>query len=353
VINKRQRARRDAVLRDRRFELLIDAIAGHVSDFNARAVADVLWSFATLQHWPPTLLKPLLTGVSVQLEADAFEPQHLSTMAWALAKLECKPVRLLERIEQQSIPRLDAMNTQNVANLLWGLSKLNYQPTALLPPLSAVLVAPGALDSAKPVEVADIAFALGLIGKVGAHEDLLLALASRAAPDVGLSAFTSRQLVILIWAFARLKAASRLPEGLLDEWVGAVRTAHESTPLLEKDARNLERALSALGIDATWIKQSEMLYTWSVLASGGSGRASREYTDEELRSTFDAIDTDGSGDIDLSELTTAIQAISPDTDSATVRKMLELADADGDLEVSFDEFKDIFRSLLRASRSSA
>ena len=103
VINKRRRAGRDALLRDARFEKLVGAVAEHAADFNARAVADVLWSFATLQHWPPTLLTPVLTSVSVQLEADSFQAQHLSTMVWALAKLECKPVRLLEQMEAQAV----------------------------------------------------------------------------------------------------------------------------------------------------------------------------------------------------------------------------------------------------------
>ena len=49
---------------------------------------------------------------------------------------------------------------QNVANLLWGFASLRYQPAQLLPPLSAALASSGLCLSAKPVEVADLAFAL-------------------------------------------------------------------------------------------------------------------------------------------------------------------------------------------------
>ena len=52
----------------------------------------MLWSSATLQHWPPRLLSPVLTGVVRGLQADAFEAQHLSTMAWALARLNTNHV---------------------------------------------------------------------------------------------------------------------------------------------------------------------------------------------------------------------------------------------------------------------
>ena len=110
--NKKKRARRDAVLQDSRFNLLITALEVQCADGMAnapRSVADVLWSFGTLQHWPPSLLKPMLMSVLGQLEKGTFEPQHLSTVVWAFAKLETKPVRLLEQIEEQA--------TESVAKL--------------------------------------------------------------------------------------------------------------------------------------------------------------------------------------------------------------------------------------------
>merc|ERR1712232_475138 len=94
---------------------------------------------------------------------DAFEAQHLSTVVWALAKLECKPVRLLERIEAQAVSRLPGMSMQNYANLLWGFATLKYRPVDLLLPLSSALVGSGLIAAAKPVEVADTAYALSTL----------------------------------------------------------------------------------------------------------------------------------------------------------------------------------------------
>ena len=211
-INKRARAGRDALVRDKNFEKLVDATIVHASDFNARMVSDVLWSFATLQHWPPTLLKPLLTAVATLLQTDKFEAPHLSTTAWALAKLECKPVRLLEQIEEKAVPRLGLMNVQNCANLLWGFAKLNYNPKVLMPALSETLLAPGFLNTAKAVEISDLAFAVGQIGgaaPAAEHVQLLHALAARAGPDAEPrpADFSSRQLVILVWV------SGQRPEG--------------------------------------------------------------------------------------------------------------------------------------------
>ena len=104
-------------------------------------------------------------------------------------------MRLLERIEAQALERkaMEQMDMQNVANLLWGFASLRYQPTQLLPPLSAALANSGLCMSAKPVEVADLAFALSRLGQPGEHGPLLLALAGRASPSA-LSDFSSRQV---------------------------------------------------------------------------------------------------------------------------------------------------------------
>ena len=346
AINKHRRAGRDALLRDPRFELLMGATVDLAPDFSARSVADVLWSCATLGNWPATLLKPVLTSVAMQLQRDAFEVQHLSTMVWALARLECKPVRLLEQMEAQALPRLAVANTQNCANLLWGFSRLNYAPAQLLPALEREMLEREMLVDAKPVEVADLASALARVGTAGSHEGLLLALASRAAPEAILESFSSRQIVTLIDAFVKLDATACLPAGLIDAWVAHVRAAHQGTPLLAGDAASLEASLTKLGMESGWIKETEMLSAWSDLASSKPSRSQRAFTEDELRVVFASIDTDSSGDIDRAELGAAIRAIDPTASDETVETMLSFGDQDGDLEVSFDEFKHIMNTMV-------
>ena len=351
TLNKHDRAGRDALMRSSAFEQIVDSIISQADSFSPRSVADIAWSLATLQHLPAVLLKPLLTCIAKQLDLEGFEAQHLSTVTWSFARLQCKPVRLLEQIERQVISQMGSANVQNCAMLLWGFGKLNYTPKVLLPILSKRLLEPGMLESAKPVEVADIAFGLGLIGTPNAHDDLVLGLAARASADKSrgcLSSFSTRQVVILIWSVARLKAAALLPDGRLDEWVGAVRAGHEAIPLLAHDARNLERSLELLGLDASWIARSDILNTWMGGASGDvRSKSQREYTDEELRVAFTAIDTDDSGDIDPDELLKAIQTIRPDADASIVQQMLTFADTDGDEQISFEEFKQIILAGIR------
>ena len=122
--------------------------------------------------------------------------------------------------------------------------------------------------------------------------------------------------------------------------MSAVRAAHEATPLLVTDARNLERSLESLGLDASWVQRSEMLNTWTDLADGRSRRrAGRAYSDDELRTVFEAIDSDGSGDIDQAELLEAIRAIRPDATDDDVDRMLAVADGNGNDTIDLAEFK--------------
>jgi hypothetical protein len=96
-LEKKNRAERDALLRDPRFEALLDAVVKRAEEFTPRQTADLLWSFATLRHWPPMLLKPLLLRVVHHLDRNSFAPHQLSIVTWAFATLECKPVRAPRR----------------------------------------------------------------------------------------------------------------------------------------------------------------------------------------------------------------------------------------------------------------
>ncbi|EOD39201.1 hypothetical protein EMIHUDRAFT_223685 [Emiliania huxleyi CCMP1516] len=186
TLEKKRRAERDVLLRDPRFEALLDSVVGRAAEFNARQTADVLWSCATLRHWPPLLLKPLLLRVVYHLERE--------------------------------------LSPQNCANLLWGFAKLR-QPSAELLPVVAARLESGLLDECKPVEVSDLAYAT-------AAKELLAALATRALPHTCLPRFSSRQLVTL---------------ETLDAWRQAMRAAVDQRPLQKADRQSLEASLGKLG----------------------------------------------------------------------------------------------------------
>jgi len=86
---------------------------------------------------------------------------------------------------------------------------------------------------------------------------------------------------------------------------------------------------------------AEAAAEWNMLAGGRNRRNSKDYTDESLLEAFHEIDTDKSGSIEEAELEAAIRAMDPNASSAKIRDMLDFADADGDGQVTFEEFKKI------------
>jgi len=218
----------------------------------------VLWACATLQHWPPRFLKPVLTQVNTHLVSPSqngggFEPRHLSIVTWAFAILGCKPVRLLERIEERAEENIAGFNTQNCANLLWGMAKLGHN-TTLLPAVTKHLCSSGLVDECKPVEVSDLAYAAAKLGSSEAAAPLLERLTRRARLSTVLPQFSSRHLVNLVWAFARLEL--RPPDDVLLEWRAALLESSRRRPLVSADRDCLQEALRRLGEDeAEWTPQ--------------------------------------------------------------------------------------------------
>lgn len=306
---KRDRARRDAVLRDSRFLALIDATIELADKLSPRSVSDVMWGCATLQHWPPTMLKPVLTQARTHRAAPVRRrpratppraaptpgPPAAATAAGRLPPPEvrirgaaplahplvlCGPrvqagapaarrsgasrapqrrharpparpvqVRLLEMMEASTVKQLGAFNRQNCANVLWGFAKLNHRPTALMPCMCDRLIEPEFLDGLKPVEVADTAYALSVLGTAESEGPLLEALAARAEPETLLERFSSRQLVTMVGSFARFE---RRP-AQLGSWLEQIERAHARQPLLGVDRKSLEAALGTFGEAAEWL----------------------------------------------------------------------------------------------------
>jgi len=247
VIEKRRRAEREALLRDTRFEELFELIIEKSVDFTPRMTADVFWSCATLRHFPPALLRPLLTRVAAHLgtrERDNFEPNHLSIVMWAFAVLEIKPMVLIERLEQIAHQSISGFNTQNCANLLWGFAKLRA-PTTLLGPVSKHLISSGLIEECKPVEIADMSFAAASIGDAESAAPMLQAFKAQAQPDKQLEGFTSRQLVTLLWAFANIDVHPG--DEALTVWRQTVLELTSERPMMAADRRNLETALVRFG----------------------------------------------------------------------------------------------------------
>merc|ERR1712031_40911 len=72
-----------------------------------------------------------------------------------------------------------------------------------------------------------------------------------------------------------------------------------------------------------------------------SGKKKSELDDkekQEIKEAFDLFDTDGSGNIDIKELTIAMKALGCEPKPGEIEKMIGEVDDDGSGEIGFEEF---------------
>ena len=120
---------------------------------------------------------------------------------------------------------------------------------------------------------------------------------------------------------------------------GVLDTANETKAELNKERRKSRELEDSLG------DMAEASDAWNKLGQGRRARrGSRDlevYNDAALKQAFQTIDTDKSGSIEQSELTSAIRAMDPNASDQVIIDMIKYADADKDGKVDFEEFKKI------------
>jgi hypothetical protein len=97
------------------------------------------------------------------------------------------------------------------------------------------------------------------------------------------------------------------------------------------------------------LRETKQRFGSAILEKMGlsGNRISEEVFDRQLRLTFAEFDSDSSGSIDFDELAAAMAKLEIIVTDKVLLKFMEAVDADGNGQVSFEEFKSLAESVLR------
>eukprot|EP00941_MAST-03F_sp_MAST-3F-sp1_P001072 g1072.t1 len=149
-----------------------------------------------------------------------------------------------------------------------------------------------------------------------------------------------RQIRSEVVAMGKLKAVGETlfqGKGMTEDEQKAV--LHE----YEREMKELDLLMAATDAEAQGRDRGGNLFAAAMESDVFSGGIS----EEALRATFDAIDEDGSGELDEEEISNLLVSLGHGADPTEVSELIELADEDGNGVIDFEEFKVMARELQR------
>jgi hypothetical protein len=117
----------------KQLQQLVAALVSKLSRANTQDVANTLWAVSEMQQQlPDQQLQPMLAAVVEQVHKA--DPQHVSNVLLACARFRYVPVQLLAALEQQEHTQhfLAAAIPQDLANTAWACGMLGHNSELLL-----------------------------------------------------------------------------------------------------------------------------------------------------------------------------------------------------------------------------
>lgn len=120
--------------------VLAAAVQRQLAAFNPEALSSIAWAWATLGFYPgQQLLDGLIDATLRQL--SAFQPQELADLFWAMASMRHTPgSRGLDRMVGSVVQRSKAFRPKQLISIFWGSACLGHTGGSVLaaPTLQAI-----------------------------------------------------------------------------------------------------------------------------------------------------------------------------------------------------------------------
>lgn len=109
--------------------LLLAVLLEKMQQFNAQAIANLLWSCGKLQ-WKCEDVCAASYEV-VKRNIASFQPQNIANYLWAMAKLRLKNEKIVHLLTKRAAEHLADFNTQELANVYWAIGTLEVKDSDL------------------------------------------------------------------------------------------------------------------------------------------------------------------------------------------------------------------------------
>ena len=188
---------------------------GHI--FNAVNWATCLHRFAKLfpteaKNHRSTIARFLSQAHEVLLSASEgakFQPQHLATLMWAMAKLSIIDSGFVGDLIERSIGVCDSLKAQDMANIAWSLAKMGVVHQRMFGIIcTRISDRKGIINQFKPMEIASTTWAFGTVGAKGMGvSNISVVIESLVSECLSreLREFSPQALANVMWALAKLQ----------------------------------------------------------------------------------------------------------------------------------------------------
>eukprot|EP00933_Yihiella_yeosuensis_P046599 TRINITY_DN4217_c0_g1_i3.p1 TRINITY_DN4217_c0_g1~~TRINITY_DN4217_c0_g1_i3.p1 ORF type:complete len:438 (+),score=71.24 TRINITY_DN4217_c0_g1_i3:973-2286(+) len=167
-----------------------------MSEFRPQALANTVWSFATLQYLNDQLMEAISRNAAPKLEQ--FTPQELANTGWAFAFLAYHDKDLLEAIAMVAETKLSRFAPSELSGTAWAIATLQVANLPLMQAISSAAIEAIAEFSAQSLSNTAWSFAT-----LRLDDRTLLSAISREA-QLRIESFHPQALANTGWAFAQL-----------------------------------------------------------------------------------------------------------------------------------------------------
>lgn len=187
--------------RSARWVALLTEIHSGLSELDPQALTDIAWALAVVGQKELRLLAGLCHQIFARVEDLA--PQNLAITAWSFATLGYRDDLVMKRINRQVLTRLKEFEAQSLANTAWALATMRFKDDVLMHHIAKETLTKVGFLSAQ--HLANMAWSYANLGRRA--ETLFIALEGRAVdllldPQVD---FCPLDLALCSWAYAWLE----------------------------------------------------------------------------------------------------------------------------------------------------